>query len=291
MIFYDDCPLEHWPPYNGIPCTPMPTAIVRFQTAEGFVIAADGRARKYENGKYTVEHDNMQKIYPIPGESLVYVLLGNMKLGKDETDSGGIVVDLVSEVAASVSRLAGQTFKDIGQYADHLSIPILKRLSEAKSSGQIRKFPERASDIEKDRPGHVIGHVLIFGYYNGQPSETDIRFFHREQEPTKQVIPNNLWIGYPPQIWGSIIVAKALFDSADGPFFESERKKLPPRSKNPSIADGIAVASTYIAGCDSDTGRVLDSALCPGIGGRVHIAIIKPDGWDWADGYRSVTAL
>jgi hypothetical protein len=268
----------------------MPTAIVRFQTAEGFVIAADGRTRKSENGKVTVERDDMQKIYPVPGESLVYALYGNMRLGKDETDSGGIVVDLVSEIKNAVTGLAGKKFEDIVQYAEQLALPVFNRLSCAKKQGEITRFPALPIHAENGLPGHVIGHVFLFGYYNGKPCEMDVRFFHRKHEPDKQIIPRELWIGYNPEIWGSLIVAKTLFDSAS-PFFESERKRLPPRSKAPSIADGIAAATTYISACDSETGHVLDAELCPGIGGRVHIAIIKPEGWDWADGYRPVTAL
>ena len=269
----------------------MPTAIVRFQTAEGFVVAADGRVRKSENGRYTVERDDMQKIYPIPGGSLVYALYGNMRLGKDETDSGGIVVDLVSEIATAVSGLAGKQFADIAQYAEQLSLPVFDRLSHAKKQGEISRFPALPIHAENGLPGHVIAHIFLFGYYNGEPCEMDVRFFHRKQEPDKQILPRQLWIGYNPEIWGSLVVAKTLFDSAESPFFEGERKKLPARSKNPSIADGIAVASTYISACDSDTGRALDAAVCPGIGGRIHIAIIKPKGADWADGYGPVTAL
>ena len=246
------------------------------------MIAADGRMRKREGGKVEVVKDDVQKIYPIPGESLVYVLYGNMMLGKDEADSGPIVVDLASEVATAVASLVGQKFDDAVQYAESLSTPLLNRLTEASGKKQISRFPARSLDVEEGLPGHLIGYIFLFGYYNGKACEIDIRLFHRKHIPDKQVIPAELWIGYNPKTWGSLVVAKGLFESAPNPFFEAERKKLPKRSDNPNIEEGIAVAKAYISACDSDTGRGLDPDLCPGIGGKIQIAIIKPDSVTWA---------
>ena len=263
----------------------MPTAIVRIQTVEAFVIAADGRVRKTENGKTSVIQNNMQKIYPIPGESLVYALYGNMQLGKDETDKGDFVVDLISEVATAANGLVGKRFEDVTQYAEQLADPILKRLSEAKNQGEILRFPARPIHIEKGLPGYLIGHVFIFGYYNEQPCEIDIRFFHRNHEPDKQVIPRDLWLGYNPEIWGSFTVAQLLYDSGEGIFFAGYRRTKPAKPEDLTIEEAIEVAKNYILACDSDTGRGLDPQLCPGIGGRIHIAIIKPDGVTWTKGY------
>jgi hypothetical protein len=254
----------------------MPTAIVRFQTHEGFVIVADGRAVT-RKGKVERTINDAQKIFPIPGTNLVYALYGTMEFGVGE-----ITLDLVSEVKASVDSLADQEFEDATLYAEQISLPVFNRLLEAKTSGEIRVFPARAVDIEKDRPGHTIGHVFMFGYYNGQPVQIDIRFFHRSQVLDMKVFPNELWIGYDPEIWGSDIVAEALFNSPNDVFFESERRKLPRKTNDLGIAEALAVAQIYISACDSETGRAVDPHKCASIGGDVHAVAITPaEGFRW----------
>src|SRR5208337_3734949 len=126
MTFYGDYPIpQQWPPYNGVACTPMPTAIVRIQTTEGFVIAADGRVRD-EHGM--VLTDDAKKIFPVHGQSLAYALYGTMGLGDDPN-----VIDLTSQIALAVQSLAGKTMADLVQYGDKLSRPIHKLLLNWKN--------------------------------------------------------------------------------------------------------------------------------------------------------------
>jgi hypothetical protein len=263
----------------------MPTAIVRLQTTEGFVIAADGRVRGNQNGKLEVVTDELQKIYQIEGEFLVYALYGTMGIGKDENDPD-VAVNLVSAFKNAVDALHGQHFEDAVQYGNALALPIYNRIRDAKANAKIERFPERDCDAEPDQPGHVIGHVFLFGYYNGKACELDIRLFHRKQslaQPT--VTQRRLWLGYDPEIWGSDTVARLLYTSSENVFFPAYRRRKPKRQEDLTISEAIEVAKNYILACDSVTGRALDPDFCPGIGGHIHIAVITPNSFRWAVGY------
>src|SRR6266568_644651 len=76
---------------------PMSTAIVRTYTPDGFVIAADGRARRAEDGK--VETEKIQKIFPIGGSSsrfLAYSISGAATIAS--RDATEVAFNFVAEI-------------------------------------------------------------------------------------------------------------------------------------------------------------------------------------------------
>jgi hypothetical protein len=77
----------------------MPTAILRFYTAEGFVIAADGLSRDRETGE---THSKEKKLFLINDQSraLVCGLSGTGRI-TDPTDTD-VVLDLLKECAQAV---------------------------------------------------------------------------------------------------------------------------------------------------------------------------------------------
>jgi len=64
----------------GLHVTQMPTAIVGAYTPEGFILAADGRSCRSEDG--TIISDLTQKIFYLerPGAVLMYAMMGNINI-------------------------------------------------------------------------------------------------------------------------------------------------------------------------------------------------------------------
>jgi hypothetical protein len=59
-----------------------------------------------------------------------------------------------------------------------------------------------------------------------------------------------------------------------------------------SEAEARDIAVNYIRACESAAGREIDPDLAPGIGGRIHIATIKPKGSaEWMPGFDPDSAL
>src|ERR1017187_3705037 len=96
---FGDFPLpEFWPPTNRS-CEAM-TAIARIQTVEGFVFAADGRAR---DEKLQKVKDDCQKIFPIQGSPLAYAVYENAGIGNEGTTD--IIVNVCRELEDANRKL------------------------------------------------------------------------------------------------------------------------------------------------------------------------------------------
>lgn len=274
LIFTGDCgPLEHWPPYNGVPYKSMPTAIVRICTNEGMVIAADGRELR---GYSEVTSEETQKIFPIPNAPVAYAVFGStgMSIGGDNPNR----INFIEEAQKAQSLVSLDKCHDLFQYVERFSQPIQERLSLWRI-GSTTLFPPGAE--EPGQPGNTILHLFFFGYHRGVVETIDLRFYHRYHILSKPLItPIDVEIGYPVWVRGSKIVAAILFDSDD----EKLSKYRVPFPKNPAelTADIAAkIASGYIEACCSDFGRELDPISTKGIGGHIHIAKITPKAFEW----------
>jgi hypothetical protein len=265
----DSGPFEHWPPYNGVPYKPMPTAIVRICTNEGMLIAADGLET---NPNLEPTQVDLQKIYPILNCSSAYAIFGY-------TIPGSRTINLIEEAKKSADLLEGTDFDDLALYAEHFSWPIQKLLQSKREDGSIPYF---GPGEERGEPGNTILHIFFFGYIQGVASTVDLRFFHRNSIPsTPSITSVDMKIGRPAWIRGSEVVAEYLFDSKDERF-SAYRKCIPDDWKNISISQASEIARDYILACESDIGREVDNVICRQIGGRIHIAKITPsEGFQW----------
>ena len=281
LIFTGDPVMpERWPPYNGYPFKPMPTAIIRICTNKGIVVAADGlELINLQKEKQR----NLQKIYQVPNHPLTYVLFGHTGIRV----SGKMIVNLIDETRESARSLKGIAFDDLALYAEHFSRPIQKVLWAKRKDGSIPYF---APGPEEGQPGDTILHVFFFGYIRGIASTVDLRFFHRNSIPSEPSITSlNNDIGFPPFIAGSLIVGNLLFNSDHGlqlrtppdERFSRYRKSIPDDWKNLTIFKASKIARDYIRACKSDLGREVDYKMCRTIGGHIHIAKITPVRFQW----------
>ncbi len=257
----------------------MPTAIVRAYTSEGFLIAADGRARD-EHGKKL--SDSRQKIFPITdsNRALSCVIYGVPRI-THPTDETRVIVDLVSEASSAIKSLSNSKASNLRSYTLKFSRLLHKVLLDAgKNNKGIRLYPTMNHYAEE--PGtHVISYVFFDGYYKNNPGRVNAVFFHRDQRlhaPNLDRQP--LQEGY--RIDGSALVADALLRPDFDERLSAYRTPAMEKPKDFTLAEAAEVATNYIRACDSDVGREIDPVVCPGIGGHTHIATITPtDGFKW----------
>jgi hypothetical protein len=265
----------------------MPTAIFRAYTSEGFLIAADGRARD-EHG--TILSDNRQKIFPITDSdrALSYVFYGVPRI-TDPTNESRVIVDLLSEAKAAIKSLSSSKTSNLRTYANKFTRLLHRVLSDAgKNNKDIRLYPAMIPYTEE--PGtHVISYVFFDGYYRDNPGRVDAVFFHRNQQlHTPNLDRQLLQKGY--RIDGSPRVADALLRPTFDQRLLAYRTPAMSKSQDLTLIEATEIAVSYIRTCDSDIGREIDPVLCPGIGGHIHIATItSADGFAWVKDYEPAT--
>lgn len=274
--------LEHWPRYWGCPHKDMATAIVRIQTQEGTVVAADGM----ECVRFTDKVFSMsaQKIFPVGSLPLAYSLYGTV--GMPAKGTRRLAFHFGEEVEFAANVLQIERFEDIDLYVRCVGRVISERLRSLKSIGVIEYYPWT---IEPGLPGATIAHIFFFGYFRGSPCTCDLRFFHRAQDletPTVTFTEENPAV--PIRIWGSKLVENALFYSNNKRLSPYRVSVPPPQEMSISQASDIAI--NYIRACDSDAGREIDPDACKGIGGHIHVAKMSPSfGFRWIKRPRKVT--
>jgi hypothetical protein len=153
----------------------MPTAIVGTYTPEGFVLASDGLGTNTTDGTPTAT--DVQKIFPIeyPKRILAYALMGNPVIVED-ADNNCQVVDIPAEIATQAGILEFTPSRNLTGFVIRICKPIYQLLKEAKTSGRIDQFPSAKSLVGEQ--GETIARVIFMGYFNGEPSQTSVRFFH-----------------------------------------------------------------------------------------------------------------
>lgn len=250
MIFYgDQGPIEGWPPHNGVPYKPMPTAICRVCTTDGIVIAADG----LESSSFgRPKNDHLQKIFPIQNLPLAYAIFGSTGMNNSRDKD---FFSLIEEARKSIDALRGKEFYDLPLYAEHFAMPIQKKLLAVMREGKSTTYPCLP---EEGQPGYTIAHVFFFGYYREIAWTVDVRFFHRNHELSPPSITSEgMQVGYPPWTRGFSLVSKALFDSDDARL-APYRKSFPPDPKNLTLGKASEIAKSFIEACRSPEGWAID---------------------------------
>jgi hypothetical protein len=245
----------------------MASAILLFYTSEGFLIAADGRART--DG--TVLSDTMIKIFPIsePNKSLAYAFGGSIAI-TDKDDPKIILFDFRVEILKAIESLRVNTCDDLASYAKELSTQLFLALANAQKNDRVEPFKENSP---------LIACLFLAGYFNKQPSWISIQFTHQSQVLVAPAINQMALIkSYKPSVvYGSKVVAEHLFDM-DDPEFAKYRVPRINSSDHVTVSEVSNVARNYILACSDPAAMKLDAGVCAAIGGDIHIAKVTPQG-------------
>lgn len=260
LFFPRECP--------DVVCIPMPTAIVRTYTVEGFIIVADGLRFDMESRKE--EGDKEQKIFQFDCSTgpLAYSIAGNIAFGPD----GGDGFDLLAEMKQALRPEVPSMPASLLDYVDILAERINSRLAEFAGH-----YPVNApGDINQ---GYEIAHVFLDGYYENTPSRASIKFRCKDKQTllAPRVDPDKNNLG-SPLIHGPREITYLLFRTADPRFTRFRRQAM--RPEEATLQSAIQEALGYIEACCSPEGREADPE-CMAVGGHIHIASITPDGFQW----------
>lgn len=250
----------------------MASAILLFYTSEGFLIAADGRARI--NG--IVDSDSTTKIFSIsePNRSLAYAFGGSVAL-TDKDDPGIILFDFRAEALKIIESLRSVAYDNLSSYANDCSAELFKRLVSAQKNERMEKFSEKNPSIV---------YVFFAGYVAGQPSYVTVQFLREGQIALPPVVDQMpLTKGYKPLVplYGSGVVAQHIFEM-DDPEFANYRVGKVNVADSVRLSEVADVASKYFSACADPEAMKIDAEICQAIGGDIHIAKVTPEnGFEW----------
>ncbi len=249
----------------------MASAILMFYTSEGFLVAADGRARC----EGIVLSDRVTKIFSIsePRWSLAYAFGGTVVL-TDKDDPGIILFDFRSEVLKAIESLRVCAHNDLASYANDLSAQLFNRLVMAKKNERMERFNEKH---------RYIAYLFFAGYFGDDPSWVTVEFLRDGQAPLYPTVnPMPLTKGYEPRVlYGSGIVAQHVFDMDDSEFapYRVARVNVP---DNVTLSEIENVATKYISACADPEAMKIDPMVCAAIGGHIHMAkVTREKGFEW----------
>jgi hypothetical protein len=263
----------------------MPTAILRFYTKEGFVIAADGFARDRETGE---TREDAQKLFLVnaPSRKFVYGLTGTGRIN-DPTESY-VAIDLLNVCAKGVVALADKKPTDLLVYAKKIAGQLQRELENTKNAGKISRYPPFPDPEEPTQ--RLVAKLFFWGYYNGTASRAVVKIAHRD-ESFLPLQSDGISVDPWPEISGSGLFSLLLRETPDprlAQFWIPAMAKFVPGVSTGTftVPEARDIAVNYIRACESTVGREIDPDLAPGIGGRILIATITPtDGAQWMAGY------
>ena len=250
----------------------MASAIILFYTSDGFLIAADGRARI--NG--SVSSDMTTKIFHIsePNRSLAYAFGGSVAL-TDKDDSGIILFDFRDEAVQAIRSLKKTWYDDLPTYAKKLAKRLQNKLERARRN-------ERIEPLKEDPTG-LVACLLLAGYYAKSPSAVMVEFRHEEQMLLPpRITPLKLDQGYNPLMtYGSEKVRQQVF-FAETPEFSAYRVPRVNIEEKVTLSEVADAANKYILACSDPAAILIDAEHCAGIGGHIHMARVTPQrGFEW----------
>jgi hypothetical protein len=264
----------------------MPTAIVSVYTPEGFVVAADGLS--------TTGGSDAQKVFPIPNSSTptaAYAISGWAGVSDEDI---GLDISFDGECRAVANSLDWEGFVDLNTYGETFArtvgVRIQQRITEARVCGAISEsdYTEKIANCDR-------GCLLHFnGYFRGVPSMAAWSIlFHLDQSSVNQYYSWQPVSADARNFYGSTTMFDLLKSDVDCGYFQKYKtpgfKKLIARG-GVSLQEAIQATSSYIEACRDPKANALDSK-CEAIGGRIHIATIKPlEGFGWAPGQEPLSA-
>lgn len=247
----------------------MSTVISWLATAEGFVIASDGRDTGSEGETLA---DNAQKIFFVdkPGVRLAYGLADTVRIGQSPDR---VLFDFHQETARAAEEIAETPPKYWWAYLTALMTELTETLNRKRWAANDTLAEETQT------------YISIGGFYGKHLKSGHLYFRHgiatTESEP--YIHPP----GLQPPPFGSQKVFEAL---ATGDA-RLARYSSPPRQRVLTLAQAIKrVRNDVLAHCDAEARNVDQSAPWP-YGGRVQIATVTfADGCRWVAGFEPFSA-
>jgi hypothetical protein len=255
---------------------PMSTAIFRSFTSEGFVMAADGL--RLTPGDPASRKEHVQKIFCISDatRTLAFALAGCVYTSTDN----GYVFDFAAEVGRAAKMLAAENLPTLNRYTETVSEIVSAILRDAVSTKLLVEYPDDCAEGSAGELGRTIAYLFLLGYYTGRPEWTSARFWHENQvlqPPTVFAEPARHGLA---RASGSDRIFNLLRDRTDPRFFAYLTD-----TSNYNLAEAVKFGENYIRAC-SDPLAVEIDPRCATIGGRIHIATVKPEsGFQWVAGF------
>jgi hypothetical protein len=225
------------------------TAIVAVHTPEGYILAADGRQTQ---GKIT--NDETIKIFhsSTRNSKVAWACYGLVSYPAPALN--GDFLDAVESLRAVTkdNKLVEREFSSLEEYAMTLGKFLHFTLV---NYSPIARYPEEC----------FLG-VALVGYVNGKLERAKVEIRHSDCQwlnPFPADFPAHpcgLAIGYGPNM-----VLHGM---------ENSEMLYTPKS----LRDGERLAETYIEICIANNQKFDE---CKGIGGKIHIAAVTPDGFEW----------
>ena len=228
----------------------MSTAIVYAHTPDGFVVAADGRARDAESKQ--IRSDIIQKIFhtKVGRFSLVYAWSGETTFFRKD---GTVLLDLNVATATILQSLIST---DINSFCE-----------------LIQSFSKQFTVLFDDAPASMfskkeVAKVLFVGYFYDEPCRASIVF---NRGAVTGMVPKITKLDAPMRI-----KFKVFTGSQEACRFSTLGQSLPLSGQ-----DAASRMREYIRLCFIHRDPPLD---CENpIGGHIHIGQLNPSGFSWID--------
>jgi hypothetical protein len=273
--------------FSGLYYDPMPTSIVRINTLDGIVVAADGRS---VNEKDEVVSKEVQKLFPIPfsaGSCVVGISgAGSACFENDKGEELELEYGALCQVTAEAFR--DKAFSDFSILTTAFSETLKQNMQERVRYGiqkniVLKQDLEQWFESQKQEQGVTLHYA---GISQGTHWFATSRIIFDSLDPV--VTPRELTdVPSHKSMWrclGSEPVETALRNiSPEFTAFRTPGLLKFFREEALSLAEGIDAARSYIEACSSTQADELHS-FCKKIGGHIHIATLTiSDGFRWGE--------
>jgi hypothetical protein len=278
--------------------------IVRTFTADGFVIAADGRESDAKDPSDRI--DTAQKVFHAKSlcGSFALSISGAVSIVAD--DGRGYAVEILDQAVKSAESLQYRRTGDLLGYAHRLVRPVHAAMKEAVDSGKLACYPTLPGHASGER-GSTLSLIMLDGYHNASRSSVNIRLFHEDGLLAEPEIDSDKLDTDVHYANASDAIGLLLFESNDE--VDNYLKSLPAETTRSiaqqiidtyrpqrmyindvmTIEKAIDRSKRYIEAC-SDPVAIALSEEYARIGGRIHIATVTPnEGFQWVPGYEPAT--
>ena len=237
------------------------SAIIRGYTDEGFVIVADGRSTAEGGG---INTESAQKIFDIskPGIPLSLALMG----ADEVTGPDGTVISLHEKLLELCHAVDITGSSNLYFYAD--TVLSLLRCFLISTNSRLESEDKILLDAYFD------------GFKDGVPDSVNcrIRVVGDEIQNPESTLQDNL-------CWRPCVSTAA--DRLGTAMFLGLGKNPPThpmKTGKHTPAEVLEIGLAHIKACAEPSNIALDPS-CVTIGGRIHGAIVSPNGFFWIDGY------
>ncbi len=249
------------------------TAIFVCCTAEGSIVAADGRE---QHGKQIIS-DSAQKIFKISGsgKALGYAVAGTLKVYHPNALNSPLF-EFSKAVSTAAVELDRQCSLRFAAYVKRLAARVNDALHDLKKGGIVDRY------VDEDGEG-TIAKVFIAGFYDRMPVRALIRFFHRNQILAEN--PETHAQRFNPTVYaylGSTPIWELLrnFDPRLSLYHCSAFQKLVAED-DLSLTEAKQAGESFIRACSDPIAPSIDPE-CASIGGHLHLATVtEASGFQW----------